>query len=394
MSSLPSSSGQPTPEPLRASIAETSAPVRTQTDRLVVIDMLRGVAMLLMALDHSFIFGGTSLTVEGYGGVYPPLLIAPYMLLGFATNIASGIFFTLTGVSVSFFERSREKRGWSQAHITRFLFIRALILLALDQLVSAAAWESPPAFDVLSSLAFCLMALAFMRRQPLRLIGITALVLFLGYPLLVTWINLPLDTPLGFITTILLHYHYGPHLVVQFPALARLSLVLFGYVWGRLLITRRTSISTRLIWIALAGLGITLALRVLGGYGNFLPYQSGMSFAYFFIESKQPPSIVFLLFNESLAVILLVGLHQWQHYVPQVFKSTLTLFGQTALFFYVIHLLLYSRVISRMIPPHLLPIVGETDMLEYLLGLLMMIPLCAGYRALRQHYPNSLLQYL
>ena len=63
--------------------------------RLAAIDMLRGVAMLLMALDHSSYFAQFDVTAETYDGVRPILGSWPHVVTGLITNLASNIFFTL-----------------------------------------------------------------------------------------------------------------------------------------------------------------------------------------------------------------------------------------------------------------------------------------------------------
>lgn len=65
------------------------------------------------------------------------------------------------------------------------------------------------------------------------------------------------------------------------------------------------------------------------------------------------------------------------------------------LFFYTVHLLVYSQVITRILPRTILS--GEGLLRGYLafgLGIIILYPLCIGYRRLRRAYPNSILQLL
>ncbi|MBZ0301521.1 MAG: heparan-alpha-glucosaminide N-acetyltransferase domain-containing protein, partial [Anaerolineae bacterium] len=282
--------------PVSASLPIVAFP-STHAHRLKSIDMLRGVAMLLMALDHCSVAAHVNLTAESYDGVRPQLDSWPYVLTGLLTNLASGIFFALTGVSVAFFETSRRKRGWSEWQITRFLFIRAGILLVLDQFVNRFGWYvGLMTFDVLSALAFALVVISLARHLPLRVLALASLGLFLVYPLLVQWFPYNPAQPFSAIAAVLLQHQLASAPAVEFPFLGRLALVLAGYVCGRLLqMGRITLVPRRLFQIALAGYAIWLVLRLLDGYGNFLPYQSGWPWYYFFIENKEPPSITFLL---------------------------------------------------------------------------------------------------
>ncbi|GIL09119.1 MAG: hypothetical protein BroJett033_6300 [Chloroflexota bacterium] len=385
---------------LSAAAQPTEAAV---TKRLVAIDLLRGVAMLLMALDHWAPFTRVDLTVEGYNGIRPELGTWGQIVTGLITNLSSGIFFTLTGTSVAFFERSRRKRGWTEWEITRFLLIRALILLVLDQVVNRIGWAVTelPLFEVLSALAFTLAVLSVCRRLPLRIIAVLAAVLFLIYPLLVTLFPHDPARPLSTVTTILLQNNRDSFPMVANPLLARLSVVLFGYVVGRLLVEDRLKISPSWLWVALGGFVAWFLLRMglLQGYGDFLPYQPGAPFVDLFIDSKQPPSFTFLIFNMSVAIVMLVSLHM----LPKRFIDTpivwvLKVLGQTSLFFFVAHMLFY-RLLWRIfqgepiIPPAL---VGNSEILRLLiecaLTLVVLVPICAVYRKLRQKY--SILSYL
>lgn len=372
-------------------------PVETnpKPERLTVIDHLRGSAMILMAIDHSMSFAGVPPVAESYGGVIKDLGPTILVLIGLATNIASGIFFVLAGTSIAFFEASRLRRGWTQGQITRFLLIRGVILLVLDMLVEPFAWNGPVAFDTLSALGSGIIVLAFARRLSPRTLLFLSLFLFIIYPILVATVPLPETTLPGFVTTILLQYHPQGAPNVEFPLLARLSLVLFGNYFGVMLKQGRITISGSIAWVGVIGLIVTLILRLAGGYGNFLPYKAGSPWILFFIDDKQPPSTVFLLFNFSLAVLLMAGLLK-SHKLLESTKVApiLRLFGQTALFFFVIHLLLYSKVVSRLGDLHLVARTWELVLLEFTAGIAIMIPVCALYRALRRKYPNSVLHYL
>jgi uncharacterized membrane protein len=380
----------------------TSQPIAVRTQRLAAIDMLRGVAMLLMALDHWAAFAGVNLAAEGYGSVRPMLSGIGSIVTGLLTNLASGIFFTLTGTSIAFFERSRRKRGWSEWQITRFLLIRAAILLVLDQVINRIGWRVEGLlFEVLSSIAFCIIVLAFARHLPLRLIGALAAILFLIYPLLVTLFPYDPHHPLSVITTILLQHHRDVPPMVETPALSRLSLVLAGYVLGRLLNDNKITISPRWLWAALACLVGWLALRLgmLHGYGDFLPYEPGTAWINFFVDSKHPPSLTFHLFNMAGAIVFLVALKLSENRLKDSFISwSLTVLGQTALFFFVAHVLLYSSLERLFGVQARLPngwVFGNEVAgvwLETALTMVILLPICAVYRNLRRKY--SILSYL
>jgi predicted acyltransferase len=316
--------------------------------------------------------------------------------------LSSGIFFTLTGASIAFFEHSRRKRGWTEWQITRFLLIRATILLVLDQVINRLGWGVREyLFEILSSIAFCIIVLSVVRHLSLRLIGLLALVLFIFYPLLVTLFPYDSQHPLSIITTILVQHHRDGPPLVETPALSRLSLVLAGYVLGRLLNDGKITISARWLWAALTCLIAWFVLRrgLLQGYGDFLPYEAGTPWINFFIESKHPPSLTFHLFNMAWSIVLLVAVKLSEDRLKNTFIGWfLTTLGQTALFFFVVHMLLYSGAANVLGETARLPSTwfGGSDLpglfLELALSMAILAPMCAVYRNLRRKY--SLLSYL
>lgn len=373
------------------------------SQRFAVIDMVRGVAMILMALDHWAAFAHVNLNAEGYGGVRPSVGSIWYIIVGLITNLASSIFFTLTGASVAFFERSRRNRGWTEWEITRFLLIRAVILLVLDQVINYIGWgvTEAPLFEILSAIAATIIVLAFTRLLPLRWIALLSVLLFFGYPALVGLFPYNPNQPLSIIPTILFQYDRSGFPMVETPALGRLSLVLVGYVFGRLLNERKINITTRWLWVALAGFIVWFLLRLglLHGYGDFLPYEPGSSLINFFIDSKHPPSLTFLLFTMSWSIILLIVLKLLEERLNGTFISwILTTLGQTALFFFVAHMLFYKLLAvflggGHMINPAWFSHIDLFRLfVECALTLVILVPLCAVYRGLRSKY--TILHYL
>jgi uncharacterized membrane protein len=391
---------QPNPEAAAiSSVAAPSEAVSTGTQRLAAIDLLRGIAMLLMAIDHWAAFARINVTAEGYDGVRPALGSPLEVLVGLVTNLSSGIFFALAGTSIALFENSRRKRGWSEWQITRFLLIRAAILLVFDQVINMIGWSVRGVFliEVLTAIAFSMIVLAFIRLLPLRVVAVLGAALFIGYPLLVSLFPHNPDQPLSIITTILVQNYREGFIQVETPLLARLSLMLGGYVMGRLLTNRTVQISPRWLWIAGGGLVAWLVLRLglLQGYGDFLPYQAGGPWIDLLIDSKHPPSLTFLLFNMSISLALLVLLNSMSSWLANTRLSwVLTVLGQTALFFFIVHMLFYKtlEVILRGNP--IVP-VGDPVLrllIETALTMVVLVPICAVYRNLRRKH--AILSYL
>jgi peptidoglycan/LPS O-acetylase OafA/YrhL len=118
-----------------------------------------------------------------------------------------------------------------------------------------------------------------------------------------------------------------------------------------------------------------------------------MPFIYFFVESKQPPSIVYLLFNMAKALAVLALLQTFATQLHHTLLGrVLIVLGRVSLFYYVVHLLVY-KLIGAIVPTTFLPHAGIVrGLLEWGLGLLILVPICARYAQLRRKYPE-VLQY-
>jgi hypothetical protein len=168
-----------------------------------------------------------------------------------------------------------------------------------------------------------------------------------------------------------------------------------------LLVGRRFS-SPRLrspaAWLA-AGAGLLLAwlaLRLAGGYGNFHRFEEGEPWYWFFIMTKGPPSLVYMLFNLGLMALGLAGLLALADRVGRPPLRWLVELGQAPLFVYVIHFGLYE-VLGRTLAP-CLSAVGLRSLAGFgvfwLVGLAPIVPLAVIYRRLKKAHPESVLQYL
>jgi hypothetical protein len=105
---------------------------------------------------------------------------------------------------------------------------------------------------------------------------------------------------------------------------------------------------------------------------------------------KYPPSITFNLFTMGVN-LLIMGLFARAGGKLQPFLQPLLVFGRTPLFFYLTHLFLYAGLGLWLTPT-------GTDIRKmygyWLLGLLLLYPLCLWYGQLKHRQPaNSILRF-
>src|SRR3954468_17742068 len=103
-----------------------STPAPAQKDRVISVDLLRGIVMIIMLLDHTreyvnadaFLFSPTDLSKT----------TAALFFTRWITHFCAPTFVFLSGVSI-YLQRMRGKTG---AELTRFLLTRGLWLIVLE----------------------------------------------------------------------------------------------------------------------------------------------------------------------------------------------------------------------------------------------------------------------
>lgn len=109
------------------------------------LDALRGLLVILMALDHAnhFIAHQHS-SGEYWGGPFPSYNEALPFLTRLVTHpVAPGYSF-LMGIGIALFTRCRLQKGWAYGQIISYLAIRGLGLIFIQLTVVNRAWELSP----------------------------------------------------------------------------------------------------------------------------------------------------------------------------------------------------------------------------------------------------------
>lgn len=362
--------------------------------RFIPLDALRGLIMVLMALDHANLFVAQQHTSgEYWGGPFPVYHETLAFVTRLVTHLAAPGFFFLMGTGMALFASSRRKDGWNNWAIIRHFLIRGGLLVVLQLLVIDRAWGLYGVgwgyVGVLFALGGTMMlASLLLWLKPKGLLALTA-VLVLGTELLTPdpsqW---NLDFPLLF--RLLLVPGGYQMLWVNYPILPWLELVTLGIAFGYWLIADPQKAFDRTLKLGGAFILAFIALRYLDGFGNIRP-RAGNTWIDFLNVVKYPPSISFSLLTTGLNLIL-IGLFARTGKKWERFYHPLVVFGRTPLFFYIIHLFLYAGLGLLFTPsgtsiPKMLP--------YWLLGLLILFPLCLYYGRLKHRQSaNSILRFL
>ena len=315
--------------------------------RLTSIDMLRGLVIVIMAIDHTRDFFSTSMSIDPMND---PNVSLPLALTRWITHFCAPVFVLLSGTSAGLMVARKRP-----AELCRFLLTRGLWLIFVEiAIVSTAATFAPSGIEQLGgkTLAFMqvisaigasmvlLAGLQFLGRKACLALGA---IIVLGHNALdghwpVSAGILDTSPPLWAALHVSMSKVAGPfHFLFLYPLAPWLGVMLVGF-GASALFEREPAARDRalLAW----GLGITAAfivLRFIDGYGEPNHWQSqargAATLVDFLNTSKYPPSLLFLAMTLGPAAILCAYADRMRGF----FKDTFVMFGRVPFAFYVAH---------------------------------------------------------
>lgn len=354
--------------------------------RIQALDRLRGLLVVLMALDHANYFVARAHTPgEYWGGSFPAYPTSAAFLSRLVTHPAAPGFFFLMGSGAALFAFRRTEEGWKPRRIRGYLLLRGMLLIAVQLLVVNRAWELTPGgwgitvyVGVLTALGGAMLAAAWMLEVKPLVLLFTAAGLLIATELLTPSASRWTD-PFNPLLRLLLIPGGTRVLWVNYPILPWMGLTLFGLAFGGWLKRDPSAAYHRTLWIGFGALILFVASRVGNGFGNIRP-RSGGGWIGFLNVVKYPPSLTFVLLTMGFNLIVLRLLLLIRE-EPSCNRDPLLVYGSTPLFFYVLHLFLYAGI-GRLFAP------GGTSLgrmlLYWLLGLAVLYPLCLGFRELKR----------
>jgi uncharacterized membrane protein len=315
--------------------------------RLTSIDMLRGLVIVIMAIDHTRDFFHSGAAIDPMGDPNVPLALA---LTRWITHFCAPVFVFLSGTSAGLMVARK-----SPGQLAAFLLTRGLWLICVEiLLISTAITLSPGGLEqfggrtlafmqviwVIGASMVILAAAQFLGRRACLLVGA---MIVLTHNLLDGHWPVPanlLDTspPLWVALHASMSKTAGPfHVLFLYPLLPWVGVMLLGFGAATLFERERTARERALLrW----GAGITvlfLVLRLVDGYGEPNHWQRQAHFAGTLIDflnvTKYPPSLLFLAMTLGPAAIFCAHAERMRGF----FKDAFVMFGRVPFAFYVAH---------------------------------------------------------
>jgi uncharacterized membrane protein len=310
------------------------------TRRIHSIDVARGVAMVLMAIDHVRVYAGVPA-----GGPNPGVFFTRWI-----TNFVAPAFAFLAGTSAYLLgQRLGDRRA-----LSRYLLTRGLILVVLELTAIRVAWTFNFDFGhyllagVIWMLGWCMVLMAALVWLPTPAIGGFGVAVIALHNLM-DFVQIKEDwlaqSSLGWLWQILYFGgpvqlgQNGPTLMVLYSIVPWIGVMAAGYAFGAVMTLEPKRRDRLCITIGASAIALFLVLRGLDVYGDprhwHVTQPTQMPTLFRFIgTTKYPASLLFLLMTLGPMILLLpVGEHaRWK--VGEFFAT----FGRVPMFYYLLHI--------------------------------------------------------
>jgi uncharacterized membrane protein len=380
---------------------------RTRTDaagatekasRIAAIDWMRGLVMVLMVIDHaSMAYDANHLSEDS--AMYPATAVealpAGEFLTRWLTHICAPTFVFLAGVALALSVERRVAKGVSGWSIDKNIVTRGAIIALLDPtLVSLGSgrWT----FQVLLAIGLAMICMAPLRRLPSWALVALGVGWILGgeYVTDFFWTPPGSSSPLAalFVAT------YGSSaMVIKYPLIPWLAMMMLGWAFGRYMVEfdlGKSKVSPKtVLWIAgVISLVVFAYVRWRHGYGDMFMHRTDDSWQQWLHVSKYPPSLTYTTLELGMLFVCLAFLMTIEPIIGVRRNSPFLVFGQTAMFFYLVHRLTFE------VPATYFGLRGAGDLTTtYIVAAVMLLalyPACLWYRSFKAAHPDSFLKYI
>lgn len=323
-------------------------------NRITAIDLLRGLVMVIMALDHvRLFFHADALRTD------PTDLATTTPFLFFTrwiTHFCAPVFVFLAGTAAYLTGRTK-----NNGTLSIFLLKRGIWLLVVEVVIITFGWTFDPGWhhlilQVIWAIGISMILLGLIVLLPYPAILLIGLGIVLGHNLL----DYPEAARNGQLSLWweLMHHRGAPavvpvsgdhYMMIAYGFLPWAGVMILGYCFGRLFEPSLTAARRRktLVFLGWSLITVFILLRVMNAYGDPHPWQQqsrepGAVYTFFsFINvTKYPPSLMFLCMTLGPAILCL----NWVEKAENGFTRIMTIFGRVPLFYYIVHFYLIHAI--------------------------------------------------
>ncbi|HPJ43036.1 MAG TPA: heparan-alpha-glucosaminide N-acetyltransferase domain-containing protein [Spirochaetota bacterium] len=323
---------------------------KNRSKRIESIDLLRGLAMVLMALDHTRYF------FHQGSAIYLPTDLDKttftLFLTRFITHICAPAFIFLAGTAAYLYGTNKKKKD-----LFTFLFTRGIWLIILGLVLNNFLWSFDLDFEsiqlqVIWAIGFSMICLSVSIFFPKKVILAIGVIIVAGHNLL-DGISME-GNSLKSVIWYILHqenvFQMGDLRMIRisYPVLPWIGVMMLGYCLGTLY-KKEVLANRRRKWLLGTGIGsisLFFVLRILNIYGDpdqWIHYSNfTLTLMSFFNVTKYPASLDFILITLGPSMLILASTES----IKNKFVDFLVVFGRVPLFYYFLHIfILHSLVV-------------------------------------------------
>jgi uncharacterized membrane protein len=315
--------------------------VLIQKPRIASIDVMRGLVMVIMALDHArdffhadaFLYDPTDLTQT-----------TPFLFLTrFITHFCAPTFVLLAGTSAFLGQQRKPKKQLSYFLLSRGLWLVLLELTVIRFSMVFQLHYDVSIFQVIWAIGFCMILLAVVIHLPFKAILSLGLLITFGHDLLHA-ITLESGDPFFIVWTFVHQANFielmpGKSAFVPYPFLPWFGIMVLGYCLGHWYQKGfHGRVRKKLLFRTGAlAIGLFVALRYFNLYGDPAPWTQQKDLVFtllsFINVTKYPVSLQYTLLTLGPVLIILSLFEKGRAQVLQPF----VVIGRVPLFYYILH---------------------------------------------------------
>ena len=394
--------------------------------RIQSIDILRGVVMVIMAIDHVRDFFYRAQVTSGASVATSPTDLATttpaLFFTRWITHFCAPIFVFLAGTSIFLMSQKKPK-----SELSLFLIKRGIWLVIVEIVLITFSWTFNPFYNfiilqVIWAIGVSMIVLGLLIRLPWKVLLILGLIIVFGHNLL----NYPSVSGAlkgGWVTDLLYFANFSVYsldkthvFIIVYAFVPWTGVMLLGYCFGKLFAPeidarRRKKI---LLQLGFGLLAIFFILRFINNYGDPVPWARQprgdvFTFLSFINVNKYPPSLDFLCVTIGGGLLALALLEGTSNKVSDFFR----VYGRVPMFYYILHLYLIhligvvvffgegfsmSQIVTPNNPFFFRPSAFGFGLLGvytvWLIVILILYPLCKKYDRYKSSHRKWWLSYL
>ncbi|HET6994888.1 MAG TPA: heparan-alpha-glucosaminide N-acetyltransferase domain-containing protein [Chitinophagaceae bacterium] len=341
-------------------MTEPTVSIPVIRNRVQSIDILRGIVMVIMALDHvrDFIYrpavqtGGASAVAMD-----PTKLATTTPILFFTrwiTHFCAPIFVFLAGTSIFLMGQKKTKQ-----ELSFFLLKRGLFLALVEIIIITFGWRFDPLYhiiilQVIWAIGISMIILGLLIFLPYEVLFVLGVILVFGHNVLdYPRVNSGLKG--GDLANLVYFSNFSPivldktHVViVVYAFLPWVGVMLLGYCFGKLY-AKGVNPAWRkknLVLIGCSLIALFLVLRFINKYGDPAPWSEQQrgpvyTFLSFLNLTKYPPSLLFLCMTLGPGILLLAFIEN----VQNRFSRIMNVYGRVPMFYYILHFFIIHIIV-------------------------------------------------